>query len=349
MNTLFKPQAGSPSTELAADITDTATEITVVDVSVLPEAPNILTMIEIEGDSFESIIYESVDEANNKLTDVTRGVEGQQLAWSTGQEIARNFTAKDLKALQYWVIEAISVTDLSKDKSADIVSFSSSGINEDTLEFYDFVDEVQLNITWGTEADTITEINIDDTTVINETDWSVSGTTLTIDSQPLIDYVNDTFDLIIEFNDEFVIDTVATTVLVPENDIETDEGTIMSETTLTEPTINPTSTDVNEYDDELEAITVDWGTDADSINVITINNDEVLAESEWAVSVNTLTIQSQNILNYANENNLSSFNLNINFNDGYDNKRTTRDLALTIIATGIESDEGTIMSETTLA
>lgn len=227
---MFKPQAGSPTTELTADITDTATEIPVTDITVLPAPPNILTLV--DGANFESVIYNSIDEANNKLTGVTRGVEGTAQSWTSGQEIARNFTSADLRTLQYWVTEAISITDLSKDKSADIVGFSSAGINEDTLEFYNFVSEVQLDITWGSQADTITEINIDGTTVIDTVNYSASGNVLTIQAQPLLNYVNDSFDLNIEFNDGFVVETLETNILVPEKEIETDEGTIMSETTL---------------------------------------------------------------------------------------------------------------------
>ena len=95
---MYSPQAGSPATELADNIDDVVTTIPVVDVSVLPEAPNILTLV--SGDEFESIIYQEVDSATNELKQVTRGVEGTAQSWTASQEIARNFTARDLKSLQ---------------------------------------------------------------------------------------------------------------------------------------------------------------------------------------------------------------------------------------------------------
>lgn len=228
INTLFKPQAGSPTTTLVSSITDTATEIEVTDVSVLPDSPNMLTMV--DGDNFESVIYENVDSVNNLLQNVTRGVEGTAQAWNADQEIARYFTAKDLSNLQYWVKELISGTELSEDKNNEIVSFTSAGINEDTLEIYEHYTEFDLNITWGNQADTITEINIEGTTVIDPSNYSVSGSVLTVQAQPLFDYGGSELSLNIEFNDGFVVDNVSISILVTV--VESDEGTIMSETTL---------------------------------------------------------------------------------------------------------------------
>ena len=95
---MFSPQAGSPAAELAAGITDTDTVIPLVDVSIVPAAPNILTM---QGEnSFETIIYEEVDEGTNELKQVTRGVEGTAQSWTSGQEIARNMTAQDIRSIQ---------------------------------------------------------------------------------------------------------------------------------------------------------------------------------------------------------------------------------------------------------
>lgn len=96
--TLFKPQAGSPSTSLVNAITDTQTEIEVVDVTILPDPPNILTLT--SNDNFETIIYNGIDEAGNLLQNITRGVEGTAQSWESGTTISRLFTAKDLLDLQ---------------------------------------------------------------------------------------------------------------------------------------------------------------------------------------------------------------------------------------------------------
>jgi len=97
-NTMFAPQAGSPSAELASGIDAEVTVIEVDDVSILPDAPNILTMT--DGDSFETVIYQEVDSVTNELKQVTRGVEGQAQSWSMGEEIRRNITARDMLDVQ---------------------------------------------------------------------------------------------------------------------------------------------------------------------------------------------------------------------------------------------------------
>ena len=103
ISTMFKPQAGSPSTELSADIKDSDKEIPIIDASVLPDGPNIVTLA--ANDQFESIIYQSKDETNNNLMGLTRGVEGTARSWVSGTEVARNFTARDLKTMQFLIQE----------------------------------------------------------------------------------------------------------------------------------------------------------------------------------------------------------------------------------------------------
>ena len=127
-NRMFSPQAGSPAAELAANITDTDTVIPLVDVSIVPAAPNILTM---QGEnSFETIIYEEVDEGTNELKQVTRGVEGTAQSWTAGQEIARNMTAQDIQVLQNLVFDLLMVSDLVEDEGK-VMSAGTLGIYED--------------------------------------------------------------------------------------------------------------------------------------------------------------------------------------------------------------------------
>ncbi len=95
MKEIYRAQANSPATTLAADITASDTEITVISASVLPEAPNIAVIG--TSDAAETIRYGG--KSGNTLTDVTRGFEGEALAWSAGTIMARNFTAYDYNAL----------------------------------------------------------------------------------------------------------------------------------------------------------------------------------------------------------------------------------------------------------
>ena len=153
MATLYSPQAGSLSTTLVNDITDNQTIIEVTDITALPDAPNILTMI--DGDNFETILYESIDEVNNELKDITRGVEGTVQSWTAGQEIARNFTAKDLLDAQNEIEKLLILTQelwLQEDESNinevttyNAVETDDNSINEVTTYNAVETDESTIN------------------------------------------------------------------------------------------------------------------------------------------------------------------------------------------------------------
>ena len=88
---LYSAQANSPQTTISANITNSATTISVVDGSVLPSAPNLLTL-GFNTNAPETVLMTS--KSGNTLT-VTRNIEGINKAWNTGTSIARVFTAKD--------------------------------------------------------------------------------------------------------------------------------------------------------------------------------------------------------------------------------------------------------------
>lgn len=97
LETMYPPQANSPTTTLASLITDIATSITVVDSSVLPAAPNLLTL-GAETENPETVLV--TDITGNVLT-VTRAQDGTTAqAWAAGTTIGRYFTAADQTAIQ---------------------------------------------------------------------------------------------------------------------------------------------------------------------------------------------------------------------------------------------------------
>lgn len=93
---MYAAQANSPNTELAGDLDTTSREITVVDASVLPAAPFLLT-IGYDTATSETVLVTAAEE--NTLT-VTRGVDGPAQIWVAGVKCARIFTAKDLNDIQ---------------------------------------------------------------------------------------------------------------------------------------------------------------------------------------------------------------------------------------------------------
>ncbi|WP_418041130.1 phage tail protein [Paenibacillus xylanilyticus] len=91
---MYAAMINSPGTELAADITATATSIDVLDASKLPAAPNLIT---VGGDeTAETILY--TGKTGNTLTGCTRGFEGSAKGWAAGTPAARNHTAYDYEA-----------------------------------------------------------------------------------------------------------------------------------------------------------------------------------------------------------------------------------------------------------
>ncbi|MGE6576263.1 tail fiber protein [Paenibacillus xylanexedens] len=102
LETMYPAAANSRQTELAAAIDDTQTSITVLDGSVLPDAPNEL-VIDPANENAETILY--TGKTGNTLTGVTRGFEGVAQSWVAGTKIARFFTAYDFNTFKGNIVD----------------------------------------------------------------------------------------------------------------------------------------------------------------------------------------------------------------------------------------------------
>lgn len=95
--TMYPAQANSPETSLSGALTAAGTTVNVVDGSVLPSAPNLLT-IGADGSTAETVLMTA--KSGNALT-VVRAQNGTTArAWSAGDVIGRYFTAADQEAVQ---------------------------------------------------------------------------------------------------------------------------------------------------------------------------------------------------------------------------------------------------------
>ena len=95
--TMYPAQANSPETSLSGALTAAGTTVNVVDGSVLPEAPNLLT-IGADGSTAETVLMTA---KNGNVLTVTRAQNGTTArAWAAGDVIARYFTAADQTAMQ---------------------------------------------------------------------------------------------------------------------------------------------------------------------------------------------------------------------------------------------------------
>lgn len=88
---LYPGIAFSPQAALADGVGARDTVIPVSDVSAFPDGPNLATIGTDEGG--ETVLYAA--KTDTALAGCVRGVEGAAKAWSAGEPVGRNWTAKD--------------------------------------------------------------------------------------------------------------------------------------------------------------------------------------------------------------------------------------------------------------
>ena len=110
---MYPPQANTPETSLSGALTAAGTTVNVVGGTMLPDAPNLLT-IGADGSTAETVLM--TEKSGNVLT-VVRGQDGTTArAWSAGDVIGRYFTAADQKAMQD------NITALNNGKTEKVTS-----------------------------------------------------------------------------------------------------------------------------------------------------------------------------------------------------------------------------------
>lgn len=114
MRNMFGAKVNSPITRLSFDIDDTQTIIELDDVSVLPDAPNLITISNGNMVDDETCLYTSLD--GNFLT-VVRGFEGSKRSWEKGTYVARVFTAYDHNSFKY------NIESLNENKADRVLEF----------------------------------------------------------------------------------------------------------------------------------------------------------------------------------------------------------------------------------
>ena len=110
---MYPPQANTPETSLSGALTAAGTTVNVVDGTMLPDAPNLLT-IGADGPTAETVLMTA---KNGNVLTVVRGQDGTTArAWSAGDVIGRYFTAADQKAMQD------NITALNNGKTEKVTS-----------------------------------------------------------------------------------------------------------------------------------------------------------------------------------------------------------------------------------
>lgn len=92
ISTMYPAKAGSPKTQLTAELSAVATSMTVSDPSALPDAPNLAVL----GDDSSAEVVAYSGKSGSTITGLIRGLGGTTASvWHDGTDVARNFTSFD--------------------------------------------------------------------------------------------------------------------------------------------------------------------------------------------------------------------------------------------------------------
>lgn len=143
LQTMYAPQANSPSTATTGAMTTGQTTVNVLDASVLPAAPNLL-VFGADKTSPETVLM--TDKTGNTLT-ITRAVQGVAQSWGANTVVGRYFTATDLSTVQ----ENIQTLNADKVDEADLATVATSGS-------YDDLEDVPESFTPSTHTHTKSQV-----------------------------------------------------------------------------------------------------------------------------------------------------------------------------------------------
>lgn len=119
LETMYPGIAFSPQTKLTAAINESDTVISVESTAGLPDGPNYAT---IGVDENAETIYYAV-KLPTQLSGCVRGVEGLAKAWTIGDALGRNFTAKDYEAI---LNNLLALKTSADSLSADVAAHGES-------------------------------------------------------------------------------------------------------------------------------------------------------------------------------------------------------------------------------
>jgi len=201
-NIIYSPQAGSPAAELTSSMSEDDTEAEVNDVSLLPDPPNILTLV--DDEDFETIIYQEIDESNNKIKKITRGVQGEIQSWSSGQEIKRLMTARDFEIIQGWIKDFINLW------------YEMPTIDPINFDIYENVVEKEFIVTFN-DAKEILDIKIEGYINIDSEKYDLNNDLLVIQTEDILEYADekgiDEVNIHVYFNDKRIEKIITANIL----------------------------------------------------------------------------------------------------------------------------------------
>ena len=136
ISTMYSAKPGSPKTVLAAQISSSATQMTVADASCFPAAPNI-AVLGSSSDNIEIVSYAA--KIGNVLSGLVRGLGGTIASvWDVDTIVARNFTSFDhdrfKENIEALANEKANTSDLGDLAMQNTIDYSGNQItNKPTL------------------------------------------------------------------------------------------------------------------------------------------------------------------------------------------------------------------------
>ena len=133
MGEMYKPQNNGPHTMLAATINASQVSITVENASILPDAPNVLTI----GTDEDAELVKLESKTGNILS-VTRGFNGTTpKEWDSGVWIYRAITAQDIEELQERtkkIVKTLTATEFEALTTEELAALYASGVRTVLVE-----------------------------------------------------------------------------------------------------------------------------------------------------------------------------------------------------------------------
>jgi hypothetical protein len=136
---MYPAKAGSPKTQLAVELSASATSMTLADATVLPPAPNLAVIG--DDESAEVVSYTAIN--GNVVSGLVRALGGTTASvWASGTDVARNYTSFDHDRF----IE--NITDLENTKISGVAWGDIDGTLSTQDDLQDALDAKQNTLTF---------------------------------------------------------------------------------------------------------------------------------------------------------------------------------------------------------
>jgi len=179
MGEMYKPQNNGPHTMLAATINASQVSITVENASILPDAPNVLTI----GTEEDAELVKLESKTGNILS-VARGFNGTTpKAWDGGVWVYRAITAQDIEELQERtkkIVKTLTAEEFETLTTQEKAALFASGVRVLAVEGDGGSDRMFVLNASGDAAPVVSANPADVSATLLASAWSAGAQTVTV-------------------------------------------------------------------------------------------------------------------------------------------------------------------------